>query len=71
MIYGSTVVIAGDDDATYIGAGKCKPCHFKQYKSWDATKMSKVFELLKPGVRPDEKKKAGLARFYIISAYFF
>lgn len=57
---GVTVIKAGSDEPTYIGAGKCKPCHFKQYKAWDTTKMSKVFELLSPGVRAEEKKKAGL-----------
>jgi hypothetical protein len=46
--------------AEYLGAKKCKACHMKQYKSWEKTTMAKSFENLKPGVKADEKKKAGL-----------
>ncbi len=48
------------DAATYIGAAKCKICHMKEFKSWQATKMATSFENLKPGVKADEKKKAKL-----------
>jgi len=44
----------------YVGAQKCKACHIKQYKSWEQTTMAKSFENLKPGIKADEKKKAGL-----------
>ncbi|MDP3296425.1 MAG: cytochrome c family protein [Thermodesulfovibrionia bacterium] len=44
----------------YVGAKKCKACHLKQYKSWEKTKNAKGFENLKPGVKPEEKKKAKL-----------
>jgi len=44
----------------YIGANKCKGCHIKQYKSWEKTAMAESFESLKPGVKADAKKKAGL-----------
>ncbi len=44
----------------YIGTKKCKKCHLKQFKSWKETNMAKAFDLLKPGVRPDNKKAAGL-----------
>jgi hypothetical protein len=48
------------DAAKYIGAKKCKACHMKQYKSWKKTKMATSFENLKPGVKAEAKKKAGL-----------
>jgi hypothetical protein len=46
------------DSHSYVGAKKCRPCHLKQYTSWSATKMAAAFDLLKPGVRADAKKKA-------------
>jgi len=42
--------------AQYVGASKCRVCHLPQSKSWEQTKMSQVFELLKPGVRADVKR---------------
>ena len=48
------------DAADYLGAKKCKACHMKQYKSWKKTTMATSFENLKPGVKADEKTKAGL-----------
>lgn len=47
-------------EASFVGAKKCKMCHMKQYKSWETTKMAKVFDLLKAGARAEEKKAAGL-----------
>jgi len=46
------------DTRSYVGAKKCKACHLKQYTGWSATKMAAAFDLLKPGVRADAKKKA-------------
>jgi len=46
--------------AEYVGARQCKGCHIDQYKSWQQTAMANSFESLKPGVKTDEKKKAGL-----------
>jgi formylglycine-generating enzyme required for sulfatase activity len=43
--------------ATYIGVKKCKSCHFKRWNTWRKTKMAKTFEVLKPGVRSEEKTK--------------
>jgi len=57
MVLASSVA-AGD--AEYIGAKKCKACHIKQYKSWEKTAMATSFESLKPGVKAEAKKKAGL-----------
>ena len=45
---------------SYVGNKKCKMCHIKEWNSWSSTKMAQAFELLKPGVRAEEKKKAGL-----------
>jgi formylglycine-generating enzyme required for sulfatase activity len=49
--------IISSQGATYIGVKKCKSCHFKQWNSWRKTKMAKTFEVLKPGVRGEEKVK--------------
>lgn len=54
----STAETAVEDDvAKYLGVGGCKPCHFKQYKSWKKTKMAQTFEVLKPGINAEEKTK--------------
>jgi mono/diheme cytochrome c family protein len=50
--------VAGDH--AYVGAKKCKMCHLKQYTTWETTRMAKSFEVLKPGARAEEKKRAGL-----------
>jgi len=52
-------VSLGGDDA-YVGSKKCKMCHMKEWKSWSQTKMANALETLKPGVRAEEKKAAGL-----------
>jgi hypothetical protein len=44
----------------YVGSKKCKKCHIKEFKSWEQTKMTKSFELLKPGERAEQKTAAGL-----------
>lgn len=58
VVLGMSNVYAGE--AEYLGVKKCKACHFKQYKSWKKTSMAKSFENLKPGVKAEAKKKAGL-----------
>ena len=50
--------VAGED--SYVGAAKCRMCHLKQYKSWEATTMAKSFENLKAGVKAEAKSAAGL-----------
>lgn len=55
-----SMTTANADGAKYLGAKKCKMCHMKQYKSWEKTKMATSFESLKPGVKAEAKKKAGL-----------
>jgi hypothetical protein len=53
----ATVVAAEHE---YIGSNKCKMCHLKEYKSWEATKMANAFEVLKAGERSEAKTAAGL-----------
>ncbi|MBI4842803.1 MAG: hypothetical protein HY809_00545 [Nitrospirae bacterium] len=62
VLFGIAVFgIATTEAADYIGAKKCKMCHIKQFKSWEATTMAGSFENLKAGVKVEAKKKAGLA----------
>jgi hypothetical protein len=51
---------AAAEDYAYVGSKKCKMCHLKEYKSWEATKMAKSFDNLKPGERAEAKTAAGL-----------
>jgi Zn finger protein HypA/HybF involved in hydrogenase expression len=63
VVTGLTVLflaLAGAGEPSYVGAKGCKMCHIKQFKSWEATKMAQSFEVLKPGVKAEEKKLAGL-----------
>jgi hypothetical protein len=48
------------DDHAYVGSKKCKMCHLKEYKSWEATAMATSFDNLKPGERAEAKQAAGL-----------
>jgi hypothetical protein len=57
---GSLAFASSPEEWSYQGTQKCKKCHIKQYKGWSQTKMAKAFELLKPGVRAEEKKSVGL-----------
>ncbi len=56
MFRNAQLVIA-NDNASYVGADKCKICHIKQYKSWKMTRMAKTFDVLKPGVSAEAKVK--------------
>jgi hypothetical protein len=51
---------AAAGDYEYVGSKKCKMCHMKQYKSWEATTMATSFDNLKPGERAEAKTAAGL-----------
>ena len=44
----------------YVGTRNCRMCHKDHHKGWEATKMAKAFESLKPGVKAEAKKKHGL-----------
>jgi len=52
--------VAKAEEHSFVGSGRCKKCHIKEHRSWEETKMANVFDLLKPGVRSEEKKAAGL-----------
>lgn len=52
--------MAQAEDHDYVGSRKCRKCHAKEYRSWQETAMTKSFELLKPGVRAEQKVAAGL-----------
>lgn len=44
----------------FVGPGKCKECHEKQYASWKKTRMANSFNVLRPGEKAQEKRTAGL-----------
>lgn len=44
----------------YVGVRTCTKCHEAQGESWASTAHAKTFEVLKPGAKADEKKKAKL-----------
>jgi len=41
--------------ATYLGAETCKACHFKDFKTWQAHKHSKNFEVLQGAERQNSE----------------
>lgn len=53
-------LLYAEDKIEYLGVDYCKTCHMPHYESWNETRMSKAFEVLKPGERAEAKKKAGL-----------
>jgi len=46
---------ASGQEATYVGAAKCKLCHMKQHKVWSASEHAKAFGVLKPEEQKDPK----------------
>ncbi|HSF15499.1 MAG TPA: cytochrome c family protein [Vicinamibacteria bacterium] len=48
------------EEHSYVGSTRCRKCHIKEFKSWQESAMAKSFELLKPGVRAEQKTAAGL-----------
>ncbi len=49
--------VISNNGSAYVGTKACKKCHLKQHKTWKTTKMAKIFEVLKPGVRAEAKVK--------------
>ncbi len=47
-------------DAKYLGVSACKKCHIKEYLAWKKTRMSKTFNVLKPGKATETKAKFNL-----------
>ena len=64
VLTGSVLLLMGGaayaDDHAFVGTKNCKKCHLKQWRSWAETTMAKTFDTLRPGVRADAKKAAGL-----------
>ena len=58
LVFLAGVSLGGEH--AYVGNKKCKMCHMKEWKSWAETNMAKAYETLKPGVRAEKKKAAGL-----------
>ena len=48
VVAGTLIARAGPPpaDAKYVGTAKCKMCHFKEYKTYKATRHAKNFEVL-------------------------
>lgn len=53
VVCGRMVANAGGPpaDSQYVGASKCKACHFKAFNRWRKTKHAKVFEQLQGAER--------------------
>lgn len=49
-----------DEDPTYVGSKSCQKCHYKEYVSWQKTKMAQAFTTLEPNQAVEAKRKAGL-----------
>jgi hypothetical protein len=60
LFAGVATLSAQDGEFAYVGSKKCKKCHLKQFKSWEATTMATTFDALKPGERAEAKTGAGL-----------
>jgi hypothetical protein len=58
LCFGLAQVPAAEHE--FVGSKKCRVCHMKQYKSWEATAMATTFAALEPGERAEAKKAAGL-----------
>ena len=55
---------SGDYDHVFSGSfdgpGTCRECHAEQVMSWQDTPMASTFDVLRPSVRAERKKMAGL-----------
>lgn len=49
-----------ESEHEYVGSQQCRKCHLREWRSWEETKMANAFELLRPGVRSEQKTAAGL-----------
>ncbi len=60
LIYFSTGHHEHTSPGRFVGASKCKECHQEQYASWKKTRMANSFDVLRAGVKSQEKRMAGL-----------
>lgn len=44
----------------YVGSRVCRPCHIRQYRAWEQTKMAQSFNMLMPGQAVEQKQTHGL-----------
>ena len=52
------VAMAGEGSSySYVGSFRCKKCHLGEHKSWEATKMAKSLDILKPCQHKEAKEK--------------
>jgi hypothetical protein len=51
----------------YVGSGKCKMCHSKEYKAWAETKHAHAFETLKKATPEQIKKMNDLLKASVTS----
>lgn len=56
----SEAAVCVRDDAKYVGSKSCQKCHFKEYGSWQKTKMAQSFNALKPNQAAEGRAKAKL-----------
>jgi mono/diheme cytochrome c family protein len=48
------------EEPHYLGSKSCQKCHFKEYGSWQKTKMALAFGSLKPNQALEGRKRANL-----------
>ncbi|MGH9462779.1 MAG: cytochrome c family protein, partial [Vicinamibacteria bacterium] len=60
VAFSHPVSTAQETKHEYVGSQQCRKCHIREFRSWEQTKMANVFDLLKPGVRSEQKLAAGL-----------
>jgi formate-dependent nitrite reductase cytochrome c552 subunit len=48
------------EPAAFVGSKSCQKCHFKEFGSWQKTKMALSFKSLRPNEAVEGKKKANL-----------
>ncbi len=51
---------ADEEKPCFIGAAKCKHCHFRHHKTWKQSGLAQAFEALKPGAAAEKKRSSGL-----------
>ncbi len=52
--------VSAEEGTAFISQKGCKKCHFKTHRSWKKTLHANAMDVLKPGEKPDIKKKFNL-----------
>jgi hypothetical protein len=58
VLFGLPLIAYTSDE--FRGATRCRACHMSVFRSWSATGHATAFEILRPGVKAEEKLEAGL-----------